>query len=172
MSDERAQTLPDFAVGVTLFLGVVAFVALFVPQLIAPYDAQEQPVVVDRVADDLEGRLLAAEEPAAGLDEPCTLSFFTDGADDDCPFATDDDLTTRLGIDGGYSVNVTLRDAPSDAPGSAVYCAVNGSVDDCQPGADRLAAGPPVPTGDHSVATARRRVAVGDADAVLEVEVW
>lgn len=171
---DRGQTLPDFAVGIALFLVTITFVFLFVPQVSLPYDDQEQPVVVERVANDLAHSLLADGATPSELDESCTLAFFEQDGGGACPFDTNDSVTEQLGIAATYSVNVTLRNASSDDPRSELLCETDdyGSVVDCDSGTDPLALGPPIPAGDRSVALARKRVFVGDTEAVLEVGVW
>lgn len=175
-SDARGQTLPDFTVGVALFLLVISFVVLFVPQLSLPYADQEQAVVVERAAADLEGTLLA-NESAGHLDEHCTLVFFNETVDENdpaCPFDSSAPVTEQLGIAPTYSLNVTLRDVPGDDPESQV-CLAEGdyeSIADCESGAVRLVVGPAVPDSDETVAIARRRVSVGGTGMVLEVGVW
>lgn len=168
----RGQTLPDFAVGIAIFLLTVTFVFLFVPQMFLPYEDQEQPVVAERAASDLGTSMLADETTPSKLNETCTLAFFDAGAGDGCRFDTDESVTDQLGVAPTYSVNVTLRDAPSDDPGSRVLCEVDGAVDDCESGGEQLAIGPPVPAADRSVATARRGIFVGETGAVIEVGVW
>jgi len=159
---DRGQTLPDFAVGIAIFLLTISFVVTFVPQLALPYEEQEQPTVAERIANDLGKNLLAEEGMPSMLNESRTLSFFEAELEAD-----------RLGVDPKYSVNVTLRDAPSNAPESAVLCEDESgeSITDCSDGS-KLAAGPSVPQEDRSVSTARMGVFTGGIDAVLEVRVW
>lgn len=168
----RGQTLPDFVVGIAIFLVTVTLVVQFVPQLILPYEGQERPVVAQRVASDLGGDLLAAGGMPSELNETCTIAFFEQSDGDACPFDTGDDVTAQVGITSTYSMNATLRDAPSDAPDSEVLCDVGDSVDDCSSGGARLEVGPPVPATDESVAIARQRVHVNGTGAVIEVGVW
>jgi hypothetical protein len=166
----RGQTLPDFAVGISIFLVTVTFLFLFIPQVTLPYEDQEQPVVAERVTSDLGNQLLADGETPSKLNESCTLAFFTQSGGTRCQFETADSTTEQLGIDSTYSVNATLRNAASDDPNSAILCGDDGTVGDC--GSESLAVGPPVPQDDRSVATARRRVFVGGTSAVIEVGVW
>lgn len=169
---ERGQTLPDFAVGIAIFLITVSAVFLFVPQLTLPYEGQERPVVVQRVASDLSADLLAAETPPSALNETCTLAFFNGTGGDSCPFDAGAPVTEQVGVESTYSVNVTLRDAPSDDRDSERLCEVGGSIDDCDDGGTPLSVGPPLPEDGRSVALARERVFVNDTEAVLEVGVW
>ena len=170
----RAQTLPDFAVGITIFLVTTTAVFLFVPQLALPYDEQGDSIVVQRAAADLGDDLLAGETPSA-LNETCTVAFLERAAADDCRFEGEDSLTRQLGVAPTYSVNVTLRDAPSDAPNSTI-CRADGaeSIGDCGSGdANRtLAVGPSLPQDEASVAVARRGAVVDNESVVIEVGVW
>lgn len=169
-SGARGQTLPDFAVGVALFLIAIVFVLVFVPQLTLPYEDQEEPVVVERVAADLTGTMLADGSRASKLNETCTRAFFnTSGSADGCPFEPSNPLSERLGITGAYSVNVTLRNTSSDDPDSQLC---NDSFDSCERGSDPLDIGPNLPQQTDAVSIARYRVTVGDTRAVLEVGVW
>ena len=159
---DRGQTLPDFAVGIAIFLLTISFVVTFVPQLALPYEDQEQPAVAERIANDLGKNLLAEEGMPSMLNESRTLSFFEAELEAD-----------RLGVDPKYSVNVTLRDTPSNAPESAVLCEdeAGESITDCSDGSE-LAVGPSVPQEDRSISTARMSLFTGETDAVLEVRVW
>lgn len=157
---DRGQTLPDFALGVALFLVAITFVFLFVPQLSLPYDNQEQPVVSERVANDITHSMLAEGGTPSELNETETSNFFSiDGSD----------VPEEVGITSTYSVNVTLRDTPSDDPGSTVC---GDSFEDCQSGSNDLAVGPPTPDDEEAVSIARKRVFVGDTSGVIEVGVW
>lgn len=160
----RGQTLPDFAVGIAIFLVTITFVVVFVPQLIVPFEDQEQPAVAERIANDLSRDLLAERGTPSMLNESRTLAFFNDSLE-----------TERLGVDSTYSVNVTLRNASSDARQSAILCdSGGGSIVDCDDAAadTLLGAGPSVPQDDRSVGTARVGVFTSETDAVLEVRVW
>ena len=159
---ERGQTLPDFAVGIAIFLLTITFIAVFVPQLTLPFEDQEQPVVAERITNDVTKNLLADPQAPSKLNESRTIAFFEE------ELAAD-----QLGIDQRYSVNITLRDLPSDDPNSEVLCTdeADESITNCGDGT-KLAAGPPVPEDDRSVSTAKTGVFTGDTSAVLEVRVW
>ena len=168
----RGQTLPDFAVGVAVFLLVVTFVFLFLPQLALPFEDQEQPAVAERVTSDLSYNLLAEGENRSELNETCTLEFFREKVDE-CSTLTEDPVTAQLGVASTYSVNVTFRNVSSDAPVSTLCRADDeGPLDDCKSGDVQLAVGPTLPDDDRTIATARQRVYVNDVEGVLEVRVW
>lgn len=97
----RGQTTLDFAVGVSIFLIVVAFVVAFVPTMLEPFDgsAQEETAVADRLADDLATDLLVADvqEPHL-LDRGCVVAFFAlensdgDPTNDEDAYRDNDDV--------------------------------------------------------------------------------
>ena len=162
----RGQTLPDFAVGIAVFLIAVTFVSMFVPQLVSPFEEREQTVVADRVTNSLGGEVLVDRDAPSKLNESSTRTFFD---------RDEDDALDRLGIAPRYSLNVTVRDAPTTSPDSEILCAVDDPsegewIDECDSGDDRLSLGGPVKD-DQSVSTGRRSLFVGDRDVVLEVRV-
>lgn len=172
--ERRAQTLPDFAVGVAIFLVITAAIFIFVPQLTLPYDDQGNSLVVQRAAADLGNDMLAGEKPSE-LNETCTVAFFERIDAGDCGFDGDETVTEQLGITPAYSVNVTIRDMPSDGPDSTICRADTAdSVGDCASGDDNrtLAVGPPLPEEDASVAISRRGAFVDGGRVVIEVGVW
>lgn len=171
IDSRRGQTLPDFVVGIAIFLITVTFVLQFIPQMLLPYEEQEQPVVAQRIANSLGNQLLTEGTTPSELNETCTLSFFGQGTGEHCPFDPNDTVSDQLGISPTYTVNVTLRDKPGDTPESTLLCERNGSIGECEMGADRLRLGPSVQVQDSSVSIARRRVFVGDTEAVIEVGV-
>ncbi|UIO98513.1 hypothetical protein Hbl1158_08035 [Halobaculum sp. CBA1158] len=162
---DRGQTTIDYAIGVSVFLLVVAFVFAFSPSLTAPFtgDATDAVVVADRSADRLANDLLVADpaRPAA-LDAACTAGFFdTTEPVGDCRYETDaSDLTGALGIGSPVrTANVTLVD------GDEIRTLGDGG------NAVRLAAGPSPPRG-ADVSVARRAVLLDGSDAIVVVRVW
>lgn len=160
---DRAQTTIDYAVGVSVFLLVVAFVFAFVPSLVGPFtgDDTSSVVVADRAADRLAGDLLVQTptHPSA-LNTTCTVAFFeTTGPDltGVCRYDTDaGDLSGALGIESpATNLNVTVTD------GASVL-----TIDGTQ-----LAAGPS-PARGNEVSAARRSVLVDERKRTLVVRVW
>lgn len=170
---ERGQTLPDFAVGISVFLLTLAFVSVFVPQLILPFEGQERPVVADRVASDLGNGLLTERHSPSELNESSTRAFFNQ---------TEAEAIEQFGVESWYSLNVTLRNAPSRDPDSAILCqdADGWWIGQCDGDSERFAVGESVPRSDTSVATARRTLFTVDTEGdepateyvVLEVSIW
>jgi len=158
----RGQTTIDYAVGVGLFLLVVAFVFAFLPSIFAPFsgDSGTLPVLTDRGADRLSSDLLveSPRRPAA-LNATCTEGFFdADGSvPAGCRYATDgDDLAGALGVDApAISINVTVGDGTGAR-----------SLDGTE-----LSAGPAPPSNADAV-TARRIVFLEGESGRLTVRMW
>ncbi|WP_338741746.1 DUF7287 family protein [Haloplanus salilacus] len=149
MTRSRGQTTLDFAVGVSLFLGVVAFAFAFAPTMFAPFgsDTGVNSVIADRSADRLAADALvdSPDDPAV-LDGSCTRSFFDGSVPADCRYTTTD-LGDTLGLDSTTQVNVTIRNA------SGIRSL----------GGTRLAAGDPTTT-TADVVVARRVVLLPGSD--------
>lgn len=163
---DRGQTLPDFTVAIAIFLATVAFIVLFVPQIIQPFDNQEQSLVAERLTSDLTNSKLIETGTSSQLNESSTMAFFN---------KSDEAVLREAGIEGIYSVNITIRDAPSQGTDSEILCAEDGTVGvDCKTASDpvTLAIGQSRPAEDQSVATTRRTLFAGDRSVVLEVGVW
>lgn len=115
-SRDRGQTAIDYAIGITVFLLVVAFVFAFVPTTFAPFagDDGRLMVLADRTADHLTDDLLVASvaDPVV-FNATCTTGFFdADGvAPSACRYDEDgSDLRAALGIDApGVHLNATLE---------------------------------------------------------------
>jgi hypothetical protein len=88
----RGQTTLDFAVGVSVFLIVVAFVLAFVPTMLQPFDgsSQEETALADRLAEQLSTGLLVEDVTRPyQLDRECTVIFFESRQDGDDPGGDD-----------------------------------------------------------------------------------
>lgn len=184
---ERGQTTLDFALGVSLFIGIIFFVFAFVPGVLQPFSAtiQEETVAVNRVADGLtDGRLASPTEPGV-LDERCTVWFFEnaggpgEGSPPDCGF-TGTTLDDRLGLADRQRFNVTVVGNVSgagsfdalcwDGDGKALAEVGGGSCD----GANdvTLAAGSPAPRGSSGTMRATRVAELAGEDVTVYVEMW
>ena len=157
----RAQTTIDFAIGVGLFLLVVAFVVAFVPTVFAPFGSTEGPQTADRIATSLSTDRLGDPAEPYVLNRTCTEGFFDQlnggpAAPATCEFnASADSTVEAFALDRPRDVNVTIR----EADGSIVDDGV------------RLAAGP-TPPETTSVASATRAVALGSQTRRLVVRTW
>jgi hypothetical protein len=161
MSRYRGQTTLDFALGMSVFLGVLIFAFGFMPAMFAPFenDTGAGFVTADRAADRLSADILTdtPREPSV-LDDGCTVEFFdADGsAPATCRFDSDAaNLSAALGLGDTARTNVTIRD------GSGIRTL----------GGVRLAVGP-VPTTANDPVVARRSVLLADAQHRLFVRVW
>jgi hypothetical protein len=107
---DRAQTTLDFAIGMSVFLGVVVFAFGIVPTMFAPFDSDTgtDAVVSDRAADRLAADALA-ESPSSPsiLNGTCTQSFFDGSSPGPCRYGTAD-LHDSLGVGTTVKVNVTI----------------------------------------------------------------
>ncbi|MBB6646385.1 DUF7287 family protein [Halobellus ruber] len=160
-SGERAQTTIDFAIGIGLFLIVVAFVVAFVPTIFTPFQSTEGPQTADRIATSLSTDRLGDPTEPYVVNETCTEGFFDQlngggPAPSTCSFNTSATTTREVfALDRTRDVNVTVRYA-------------NGSVVDS---GVRLAAGP-TPPETTSVASATRVVSLGERPRRLTVRTW
>jgi len=158
---ERAQTTIDFAIGIGLFLIVVAFVVAFVPTIFTPFQSTEGPQTADRIATSLSADRLGDPSEPYVLNATCTEGFFDQlngggPAPSTCQFNTSADTTREMfSLDRTRDVNVTIRHA-------------NGSIVD---GGVRLAAGP-TPPETTSVTSATRVVSLDGHSRRLIVRTW
>jgi len=147
--DERAQTVQDFAVGISIFLLVVGAVFLMFPTLFTPYEqaiADEGP---DSQADRI-GMLIAdnvtGDETTNELTEEEVGYWFNQDPDG---------LRKAVGVSDSTQVNVTLTTIGTDREGP-IDLDDSGTVID----ADEAAVGPSPEGRDTS--TAARVVTVDD----------
>lgn len=173
----RAQTSIDFLVGVGVFMLAIGFALGVVPSMIDPFtNAQESPLVADRVTSTLvEGMMSEADQPGT-LNETCTFAFFDAslGDGDDCPVGYDDDqsdLTDRLGIDSVYSMNVTIQRNVTGGPEPDILCTDGDAVGDCSGLPTKLAIGAP-PSNTQSVVSTRRMAFVDGKEVFVVVKLW
>ncbi|MFD1684238.1 DUF7287 family protein [Halobellus litoreus] len=162
--DDRAQTTIDFAIGVGLFLLVVAFVVAFVPTVFAPFESAEGPQTADRIGTSLAADRLGDPADPYVLNSTCTEGFFAQLQGDGPALSTcrfDTSATTTRGmfaLDGTRNANVSIR-----------TLGAGGGVE--QLDGTRLTAGPPLPE-TRSVTSARRVVSIDGDPYRLLVRVW
>jgi hypothetical protein len=164
--EDRAQTVLDFVVGMSVFLAVVAFTFAFVPSLLEPYSAGEGATVIiaERGAAQLAESSLAGAESTAVLSPACTLAFFdgtspgTAESEWGCNWkANADVLHAELGVAEFRGVNVTITQ--------------NGTVGAIGPDDVPMRAGADLPR-SQSVAAASRIVDIGGDPYRLTLRVW
>ncbi|WP_311171230.1 DUF7287 family protein [Halobellus ordinarius] len=157
----RAQTTIDFAIGIGVFLLVVAFVVAFVPTIFTPFQSAEGPGTADRIATSLSTDRLGDPATPYVLNDTCTNAFFDQlngGADapTSCGFDTTADTTDEMFTPGATrDVNVSIR----TLDGTVVTDGV------------QYTAGPPV-TETTSVTAATRVVYVNGEPHRLLVRTW
>ena len=160
-SSDRAQTTIDFAIGIGLFLLVVAFVVAFVPTIFTPFQSTQGPQTADRIATSLSADRLGDPSEPYVLNGTCTNGFFEQlndngSAPSSCQFNTSATTTRGMfALDRTRDVNVTVEYA-------------NGSVVERGP---RLAAGP-APSETTSVTSATRVVSLDGHARRLVVRTW
>lgn len=169
-ADDRAQMLPDFVIGMAVFLLTIGFVISFIPQMTVPYQGQERPIVAERISNTLADDLLAEQGTLSQLNETCTEELFTEAESGVCPFDASTSVNEQVGVSSRYTVNVSIKRNVSGGPEPEILCANDGSFGTC--GSNPLAIGPPVPSAGESVVTSRRAVFVGGNVSELEVSVW
>lgn len=142
-SDEQAQTLFDFVIGITLFLMVVMFTFMFVPDLIDPFQPSPEgsTVLADRGADHLTQNVLH-DRGSGGpyvLSEQCVIAFFNPDSDASTTCNTDhNDLHSIIGMEDGANVNVQIVDETGvdvvlDDDGTPVSLNIGDNLDEVGP---------------------------------------
>lgn len=179
----RGQTTMDFAVGMSLFVGVVLFVFLFVPGILDPFTvgAQDETVTSNRVADSLTQDLLNSPERPGVLAADCTAVFFeyANNADavDVCGF-DGEQLTDMVGVDRRQQVNVTVLGNVSAADtGSDLLCWDDDAEalverDDSPGDCTQVLRAGDRPYDNTDAVTASRVAALAGEDVTVRVEMW
>lgn len=140
----RAQTTLDFLIGASIFLLAVGLTVGMVPGMLDPFatHGSDAPVAANRAVGSLAGSELAAPDAPNVLEPAAVATFFSTST-------TEADVRTRLGLDPGVGVNVTLEND------TAVLKHVGTAV-------------PP----DRSVTTAWRVVSYEGQRVTLTVRLW
>lgn len=112
MSDERAQTLNDFAIGTTIFLFTVLFVFAFVPSIFSPFGLQSgtgDAINVDRSAEHLTNSVLSDSDQPMVIDGECTQAFFSNTTVSGCEYSPEP-MAQTLGHGDTYRpMNITIE---------------------------------------------------------------
>lgn len=147
----RAQTNLDFTVGTTIFLLTVAFVFLFVPNMLAPFQpAEGKPLQADRTANHLVETTFEGSDGRVA--SPCVVAFFANETADGCPYEPEP-LRDAVGLHPRSGVRVrVLNDSGVATLDGTTLSRTTGTV------------------GDSTVTTRRVRID-GDPHRV-RVEVW
>jgi len=147
-SDERAQTVQDFAVGISIFLLVVGAVFLMFPSLFTPYEQAISDEGPDSQADRI-GMLIADNVSDGEATNELTeeeLEYWFE--------KSDGDLQDAVAVSSSTQVNVTLTTMNATNEGPI-------DLDDGAFSVDKAAAGPD--PGDRDTSTAARIVTVEDS---------
>jgi len=141
-TDERGQTLLDYAAGVGVFLLAVAFVFALVPTVFSPYQSpieSDQTAQAERLTTELVAEL-GADDDRGRMDPTAATELFSPSV---AP-TTGDQLRSRYGFGGEVQVNVSLVTAtgaaadrlcpgapePPKSAGSTSGCAIGDEVGD------------------------------------------
>jgi hypothetical protein len=155
-ADDRGQTIQDFAVGVSVFVLVVAFALAYLPTTIVPFDdgaAEPSAAVAEGLATNVLADLSAGGAPNT-LDPNRTAALFRS--------ADGDDVRADYGLRTVTSANVTLEWLDGQRVSVLSIGGPNRTV--------TPAAGDPAPT--NSAETATRIVRLGPDRYRLVVRVW
>jgi hypothetical protein len=170
---DRAQSVLDFAVGVSLFLIVVVGVFAFIPTAFGAVSDDggadgEDAVAAERVADYLVETALASSDASVELDRFCTLAYFEDA--DRCGFESGNTLAADSALAETQPLNVTIEGETSDGDDERELLCWTGS------GLDKVAScgtGTPLTAGSSAAANenfvAATRVARFDGRTVFVV---
>lgn len=128
--DARGQTVPDYAVGASLFLVVVGGVLLYIPTIFEPLSTTTtaNAIIADRTATYLTTELLNDGGTSATLDAVCTAAFFgkNTSLDSECAFDADSSTRNVLGISDTTDINIAIVDAKDVVADSAITDEIEG----------------------------------------------
>lgn len=194
-TDQRGQSVFDYAIGVSVFLVVVFGVLVFVPTAFGSFGGGNPAgagdgIAADRALDHLTGTILDAGGPRGGLDTGCTVLFFSedpthpdvDVSPSECELdgPRSGTLAGRLGLPETAGVNVTVQtdfgsgrevtcwdvDDGGVVSAEAAACGDNPAGDDVQ-----FSAGPR-PVDNPDFASAAQYETVAGTDVYVVVRVW
>lgn len=195
--DQRAQSVFDYAVGVSVFLVVVFGVLAFVPTAFGSFGGDDpggagDGIAADRAVDHLAGSILDDERPNAGLDTGCTVLFFdgdtghpdVDETEADCELdgPHSGTLEGRLGLSSTTSANVTVQADFGSGREVACWDVDDGAVvsarasacgdDSSDPADDVQFSAGPRPVDNPEFASAERYETVAGTNVYVVVRVW
>ncbi|WP_123535056.1 DUF7287 family protein [Halosimplex salinum] len=177
---ERAQSVFDFSIGVTLFLVVVLGVLVFVPTAFGSINddagvSNEDKLAAERVADHLVGTSLAASNSSRGLSRVCTIAYFRNTAE--CGFETRNSLSEDSVRASTQPLNVTIE---GDIDGDGVRdllcwdqsAETLARVANCGDPADTSFTGGSSATANQNYVTATRFDRLEGRDVFVVVRTW
>ena len=197
--DQRAQSVFDFSIGVSLFLVVVLGVLAFIPTAFGSFTADTgggagDGIAADKAATYLTESALAGDTTPPRLDSDCTILFFTGTMDrpdvnvkpPDCGLEQAVPLASNASLESPrLSVNVTIERRKPSVPGRQKLCwdadaSLSSNrlvtVDDsaCDPSTSddvKLTAGPSAANNDN-YAVAERYTKLEQEGVYLVVRTW
>lgn len=169
LSDERGQLVQDYALGISLFLITMAFVAVFIPNLLTPFSDvgdEGELIKTERTADHLLDRVLVeqTDQTFAVLDRQCTAAFFSGTVEPECPRGDEygEGMSEFFGLRDFDNVNITVVEP--DTGNIATVTDSTGTTTELRRGDS-----PP----EQQSQSILRRKAIIDGDVVrLRVVVW
>lgn len=137
---DRGQTAQDFAVGIGLFLLAVAFVFIFVPQIVQPYEAgigSSEHSQADRAATMIVHNT-SVEDRSGVLDHQQTTDYLSTGDVETLRSRTGLPFTARINVtitnvetgDMAWSDGAVYREGRAAATATRIVRTTNSS---CQP---------------------------------------
>lgn len=157
-SRSRAQTAQDFAVGIGIFLLVIAFVFAFLPTVFSPFDTDvgaAQQSQADRTATFISHNITESGEPNH-VNTTQAETFFSEND------GSVDTIQNTTGVSFDARINVTISPLDEDDP--------------VEIGGERAVAGPTYNQGQPAVSASRilviDEVDECDPGCELEVRVW
>jgi hypothetical protein len=190
---DRAQSVFDYTIGVSIFVVVVIAVFAFVPTAFGSFggsaaDAESNGLAADRAADHLTGTILSESGSGAGVATDCALLFFSgdpghpdiDEGRGDCELesARSGSLTQTLSLSATTGANVTIEMPFVTGGGVACWDTDGGVVvgtddPDCgdQPRDVVFSAGPSA-ADNPGFATAERYGVLSGSRIHVTVRVW
>jgi len=185
-SDDRGQSVYDYAIGVSLFLVVVFGAFAFLPTALNSVEAEAvsdaDEIAAERTADYLTETAFAnasAERSDRRLRVSCVIALYDDGTA--CGFERGTPLAVDAGLTRERPVNVTVE---TDRDTGIVLCwdgggsrLVAASSPDCTPSTDadvsfRNATGASSVAQNREFATAVRTARLGQRDVYVVVRTW
>lgn len=128
--DSRGQSVPDFAIGASIFLLVVGGALVYLPTIFEPLSntVTANAILADRTATYLVRDLLTTGGGGPTLNAVCTAAFFSGDTslDDSCSFTADAETRELLGIADDTDINIVITDAENVKPEPAITDEVNG----------------------------------------------
>jgi len=175
----RGQTTFDYLVGISVLLLTLLFVFAFVPGILEPFTGttQEEPVVANRIANQLAQGTLGSSTAPYVLDRQCTVRFFSGASPGSCQYSGGT-LEERVGVSETQNLNVTLQTNLTGDSDTEIACwddsnkeLVPASDSSCDTADTAFTAGGS-PGNQENTVTAERTVSLRGQGLQLRVVTW